>query len=298
MIWPSVVANYVVVTPVKDEQCYIARTLESVTTQTVRPLHWVVVDDNSTDGTPEIINSYLGKFEWISCIRVGGTTERKLGSAEVEAFSLGYESVRHLDHDYVVKLDADLSLPTDYFEKMLALFNEHPRLGIASGVYLEKHDDRWIPIGLPPYHAAGAAKMVRLPCYRAIRGFDLSPGWDTADEIKAWANGWETKHFTEIQFLHLKAEGSASGSLRTSYFHGEIYYVCGGGVLFFGGKLLHRTVTGKPFLLAGVMLLAGYVHSVILRRPKLVSAHEEKFYRRLLNRRIIQRLSSRLSPRV
>ena len=291
MTRPQTVANYIVVTPVKDEERYIAKTLQSVSSQTVRPICWVLVDDGSTDRTPEIICDYVRAFDWISCIRVEREPGRQLGSAEVRAFEIGYRSVLHLNHDYVVKLDADLSLPPDYFEQMLVRFNSNSRLGIASGLYLEEHDGRWNSVSLPPYHAAGAAKMVRVPCYQAIGGFPLLPGWDTADEIKAWAHGWETKHFPEILFCHLKAEGLASGSLGTSYFHGKIYYVCGGNLFFFCAKLLHRLLTGKPFLLSGVMLLAGYVHSALVRCPKLVNAREEKYYRRLLNRRILRGLT-------
>lgn len=292
------VANYIVVTPVKDEAKYIGRTLQSMSNQTVRPLRWVLVDDGSMDGTPGLISDYADRFEWISSIRLERQAARKLGSAEVRAFALGYESVQHLDHEYIVKLDADLSLPPDYFEQMLARFDANPRLGIASGIYLEEHGGKWKPVHLPSYHAAGAAKMLRTSCYKAIGGFQTLPGWDTADEIRAWVNGWETMHFPEVQLYHLKAEGAASGSLRTSYYHGKIYYVCGGGGLFFCMKVLHRVLTGKPFFLSGVMLLAGYGHSMLIRRPKLVTVHEERFYSRLLNRRLLHEIASHLSLRV
>jgi biofilm PGA synthesis N-glycosyltransferase PgaC len=289
--------SYIIVTPVKDEERYVAYTLESVIAQTVPPLHWVLVDDGSTDKTAEIIQTYMRNCEWISYIRVERNPERMLGYAEIKAFSLGYESVKHLCHEYVVKLDADLILPPNYFEQMLCRFRSNTRIGIASGVYLEKKKGIWNPVVLPQYHAAGAAKMARVACLHSIGGFPLLPGWDTVDEIKSWTSGWETVHFPEIQFRHLKAEGSAMGSLRMSYFHGEIYYVSGGNVLFFLGKLLHRTITGRPVLLAGEMLLFGYLHAVLSRRPKLVSSHEEAYYKRLLNRRITEKLTFRSSSR-
>jgi biofilm PGA synthesis N-glycosyltransferase PgaC len=292
------VSKYIIVTPVKDEERYVARTLQSVTEQTVRPLCWVLVDDGSTDRTPDIIRAYLDNFEWISYIRIERTAQRLLGSAEIRAFSIGYESVRHLEHEYVVKLDADLALPADYFEQMLCRFRDNASLGIASGLYLEEKKGSWSPVPLPQYHAAGAAKMVRVACFHAIGGFPLLPGWDTVDEIKALTRGWETGHFPDVQFYHLKSEGSASGSLRTSFFHGEIYYVCGGSALFFLGKLLHRMMADKPLLLAGALLLFGYLYAVLTRRPKLVSLHEETYYKRLLNRRIAEQLTSRLSFRV
>jgi biofilm PGA synthesis N-glycosyltransferase PgaC len=291
------VPKYVIVTPVKDEEQYVARTLLSVTNQTVRPLHWVLVDDGSTDSTPDIIQAYARNFEWISYIRIERTTERLLGSAEIRAFSFGYESIRQLEHDYVVKLDADLALPPDYFEQMLNRFRDNTSLGIASGVYLEEKVGSWAPVLLPEYHAAGAAKMARVACFNAIGGFPRFPGWDTVDEIKAWTHGWDTKHFPDLQFYHLKPEGSAVGSLRTNFYHGKIYYATGGGALFFCGKLLHRLVMSKPLILAGAMLLFGYLHAAAARHPKLVSSYEATYYKRRLNRRIAERFTSRASSR-
>ena len=43
-----------VVTPVRDEPPSIERTAESVARQALRPVHWIVVDDSSTDGIGEV----------------------------------------------------------------------------------------------------------------------------------------------------------------------------------------------------------------------------------------------------
>jgi glycosyltransferase involved in cell wall biosynthesis len=253
----------------------------------------VLVDDGSTDNTAKIIQEYAQSYDWILYRRVSSTPERKLGWAEVRAFGTGYEAVQGLDHAFVVKLDADLLLMPDYFEQMLNRFHANPKLGIASGSYQEEKDGIWKPVILPDYHAAGAAKMVKVECFNAIRGFPTSPGWDTADEIRAWANGWHTQNFPEVLFYHLKPEGSALGPLLTNYRHGEIYYVCGGGIVFFLGKLLHRMIAGRPPLISGFMLLSGYLHAATSRYTKLVTRQEQRFYRRLLNRRIKSRLTGR-----
>ena len=164
------------------------------------------------------------------------------------------------EYGFVVKLDGDLDLPTDYFEQLIARFQERDKLGVASGMYLEQQDDKWGARTMPVYHAAGAAKMVRTRCFQDIGGFPLSPGWDTADEIKAWAKGWETRHFPEIQFYHLKPEGSLHGA-GTHILHGEVYYVCGGGTFFFVFKVLDRMIFGKPLFYGGLLLLYGYLRA-------------------------------------
>jgi glycosyltransferase involved in cell wall biosynthesis len=289
---PSI-GSYLIVTPVKDEEELIDGTIRSVIAQTVRPSTWVIVDDGSRDRTPNIIQEYAAQHDWILQLTIDRDCRRRLGSAEIIAFGEGYELVRSRKHEFVVKLDGDIVLPPDYFSRILRCFSDNPRLGIASGLHLERYNGAWQQISLPKYHAVGAAKMIRTACLTAIGGFPTSPGWDTADEIKAWSKGWETAHFPEIQFYHLKPEGSASGTLRTSRLHGQIYHACGGGTLFLLLKVLQRSVFGKPFALAGISLLYGYLRAAVTRQAKLVTPQEQALYRRVLNERIFRRRGGR-----
>lgn len=41
----------VLISPVRDEEKYIEKTIQSVASQTILPVEWVIVDDGSTDGT-------------------------------------------------------------------------------------------------------------------------------------------------------------------------------------------------------------------------------------------------------
>ena len=146
---------------------------------------------------------------------------------------MGYDLVRNEAYDFIVKFDCDLDFAPDYFERLLRRFQEDPKLGIASVVYLENRNGKWKQVKMPPYHAAGQTKVVRAKCFADIGGFVVSRGWDTVDEIRAHAMGWNTRHFEDLFFYHLKAEGSGIGFLRTNEMHGEIFYLTGGGQLFF-----------------------------------------------------------------
>lgn len=281
--------NYILISPVRDEEKYIVQTLDSVINQTIKPAKWIIVDDASSDRTPEIIASYRKKFPWIEILRIDRDTARQPGSPIVNAFNRGYQMIKGGEFDFVVKLDCDLRFAPDYFEKLLKEFEKDPRLGIASGIYLQDHGKGWMPIKMPAYHTAGACKFMRKQCFTQIDGFVATKGWDTIDEIRAQMNGWRTRHFVELVMYHLKNEGSGIGILKTSVMHGEIFYMTGGSKLFFIAKVLHRMVTTRPVLIGGLMLLYGYLKPFLKRRKRLVTDDEAKFYSTLLLSRLLGR---------
>ena len=287
--------SYIVVTPAKDEVRHIERTLQSMVAQTHRPLRWIVVDDGSSDGTSEIVAKYAEAHSFIRHLKAERITNRATGTAEVRAFHRGFALVRAEDFGCIVKLDADLSFDADYFERLLTHFHQDPKLGIASGVYLETHSgEEWQEIEMPSYHAAGASKVIRKQCFEEIDGFIEQRGWDTVDEIKAIARGWHTGHFRELQMKHWKPEGTGMGLLRTSYMHGEIYYRTRGDLLFFALKVLRR-VAEKPVVLGSISMAWGYLHSFFQRREPLVTPSEGRHYRQLLTQRLGQ-MARRLLP--
>ena len=186
----SILPSYVVVTPVRDEERFIGDTLASMLSQTHKPLRWVIVDDGSTDRTPEILRAGTAGLNWVTVVSTN-SKRRHLGSAEVLAFERGlHEIAPELPYAYVVKLDGDLRLPIDYFQRLLTRMSMRERCGIASGVYCEDTGSGWLPVRMPPYHAAGASKTVRRECFEAIGGFVARKGWDTVDEIRAGLLGW------------------------------------------------------------------------------------------------------------
>ena len=61
--------KYVLVTPVRNEERFIEKTLASVCAQTLLPERWVIVDDGSNDRTPDIVKKYAREYPWIELVR-------------------------------------------------------------------------------------------------------------------------------------------------------------------------------------------------------------------------------------
>lgn len=289
--------KYIVISPVKDEECYIEDTIKSVIGQTITPSKWIIVDDGSIDNTVNIIEKYSHNYQWIKLIRISRDARRMPGSAVINAFNAGYQLIKDTNYDYIVKLDCDLRFGPDYFGGLISKFQEDEKLGIASGIYLENKRGFWNAIIMPAYHAAGASKIIRKECFQQIGGFVPFRGWDTVDEIRAQTKGWRTCHFKELQFYHLKTEGSGIGQLRTNIMLGEIYYLTGGSRFFLLLKIIHRILFYRPFLAAGLMMSWGYLRPLVLRRKLLVSSEESEFYKQLLNRRIYNKIKELLPVR-
>jgi poly-beta-1,6-N-acetyl-D-glucosamine synthase len=284
--------KYVIISPVKDEEAYVEQTLHSVTAQSLKPILWVVVDDGSRDGTAEILHRYSSKHPYIWVVSHPMAGKRQLAFSEVRAFNWGCELIRSVEYDYIVKLDCDLSFEPDYFENLLRKFVYDKQLGIASGVYFErKRGGVWKEALMPPYHAAGASKVMRRACFEDIKGFVPAPGWDTVDEIRAMGHGWKTRHFRDLRMNHNKPEGSTMGAFNTSIMQGEAYYRSGGSKLFFILKALHRA-TSRPYLLSALGLLWGYLSAILVRKTLLVTESEARFYKALLLGRLTARRKS------
>jgi poly-beta-1,6-N-acetyl-D-glucosamine synthase len=278
--------RYAVISPAKDEEAYAAKMIESLVGQTLRPVCWVIVDDGSRDRTNEIAESYAKTFPWIQVEQIRRDRTRYPGPAVVAAFNAGLKKLDGVQYDFLVKLDMDLILPPNYFEQILARFVNDPKLGIASGVYMENWNGKWITVSMPEYHAAGASKVMRRKCFEEIDGYVPEIGWDTVDEIRAMARGWKTRHFPDLPFQHLRQEGRGVGLLRNNQKNGVAYYLMGGGVFFLIFKIPFRMVTTKPRILGGLALLWGYLACLLSGRKRLVSADEGKLYRRILRGRL------------
>src|SRR6476620_9410068 len=160
--------GYLLVTPCRDEAKYARRTLDSVTGQTVLPSLWIIVDDGSTDETPQILREYAERFPWIQIVTRGDRGDRKLGGGVIDAFYAGYETIDPDEFDYVCKLDLDLDLPLTYFERLMQRMEQDPRVGTASGKPFYLLDGRKVMEVCGDENSVGMVKFYRTECFKQI----------------------------------------------------------------------------------------------------------------------------------
>ncbi len=265
--------SYVIITPAYNEAQYIGMTIESVIAQTIRPLLWVIVDDGSTDETAEIIKSYAQKHEWIRYVHRRKTPGQTYFGSNVHAIMEGYEQVKDLSFGYVAILDTDISLPPTYYETVLGRFNQDPKLGIASGVYENLVRGKLHKVLNDRRSTPKAIMVFRREVFEQIDGFlPLAfGGEDTAACIMARMEGWRTWSFPDVKVVHLRPTGTGNGGnmLSVRFNQGVCEYNLAMHPLFFLLKACRRTLLERPYIIGGLMRLAGYLWAV-LRRDKIV----------------------------
>jgi glycosyltransferase involved in cell wall biosynthesis len=260
--------KYVIVTPVRDEETYIALTAESIIHQTVPPKQWVIVNDGSTDKTGHVIDDYARHYPWIRTVHQPDRGYRKWGAGIIEAFYAGFHALTCPDWDFMCKLDGDLSFDPTYFEALWGKFSEDSRLGIAGGYLYHVEDGRKVIEQHPRFHVRGGAKVYRRACWDALGGLWVGPGSDTVDEVKANMLNWSTKSFTDLQIQHHRWTGAAYGRWGGIVKNGKTDYVSGYHPLFVIAKSCARLFQ-RPYVVGSVGLVYGYVQARMERTPQV-----------------------------
>ena len=270
--------NYYIVIPAHNEEAFIALTLQSLLSQTILPKKVVVVNDNSTDKTDEIVKAFAKKNPFITLVNKTSEAIHLPGSKVIQAFHKGFETLDE-DYDVIVKLDADLILPNNYFETILNIFEKDPTVGMAGGfAYIEKNG-QWILENLTDKdHIRGAFKAYRKECFEQIGNLKPAMGWDTVDELLSKFYGWKVITDASLIVKHLKPTG-ANYNKTARYKQGEAFYTLGYGFLITtiaSAKL--AMMKKKPLLFLDY--IKGFVKAKSVKTPLLVNPEQAKFIRK------------------
>ena len=104
--------NVLVITPTYNERKNIVLLIEKILRKNPK-YHLLVIDDNSPDGTGQIVKKMQGKYKNLFIEE----REKKsgLGTAYIHGFSWALKN----DYDYIVQIDADLSHNPDDIPKLV-----------------------------------------------------------------------------------------------------------------------------------------------------------------------------------
>jgi glycosyltransferase involved in cell wall biosynthesis len=266
---------YYIVIPTYNEEAFIALTLQSLISQTVLPKKVIVVNDNSTDKTAEIVLAFAKDNPFITLVNKTSEAIHLPGSKVIQAFQKGFETLDE-DYDLIVKIDADLIFPSNYFETIIKHFQSDSTIGMAGGFcYIEKNGD-WVLENLTDKdHIRGALKAYRKETFQQIGGLKPAMGWDTVDELLCKFYNWKVVTDSTLHVKHLKPTG-ANYNKTARYKQGEAFYTLGYGfwiTAIASAKL--AMMKKKPLLFLDY--IKGFWKAKNAKTPLLVSNEQAKF---------------------
>lgn len=110
-----------VLMPAYNSEKYVGAAIESILNQTFADFEFIIINDGSTDGTPEIINKYARADKRIRFI------DNKKNQGIIAAANAGLDLCRG---EYIARMDSDdISLP-GRLEKEVAYMDAHPECGV------------------------------------------------------------------------------------------------------------------------------------------------------------------------
>ena len=274
--------RYVLITPARNEETFITKTLDSMVVQTLLPERWVIVDDGSTDRTAEIVEGYANRYPWIELIRRRQDADRNFAS-KAHSVALAFTRATPFEFDVVGNLDADVSFQPGYMEFLMRKFSEDTELGVAGTPFTQDggYDSSKDSFEGENY-VAGPCQLFRRECFQEIGGYvpNRAGGVDWIAVMTARMKGWRVRSFAEKRYHHHRTLGTAQkGPLPALFSYGEKDFYLGGSLVWELFRVTYR-MAKKPVVLGGLALLGGYAWAALRRMKRVVTPELMHFHRR------------------
>lgn len=273
--------NYIVVTACKNEAENLPKLIDSIITQTIKPVLWVIVDDGSEDDTPKITDDATRKYGWVHVLRLE-EGRRDLGIHYAAIIKMGFDYAssycrkKNLEYSYVGNLDGDLTLECTFYEKLINEFERDPELGIASGGTKHIMGDRIKYAKVSVNEPSGGHMLIRRKCFEDCGGVPLSYSIDSVLKAKSRIRGWKTRRFEENMATEIRDVGSAEGYWKGFVHTGEASYYLNLNPLHVAVKIIQYTF-GKSYY-GGVAFLVGYFGNFISRRKQIEDEEIRRYF--------------------
>jgi glycosyltransferase involved in cell wall biosynthesis len=261
---------------VKNAESIIKKAVDSLCNQSfpAQNTELIVVDGNSKDNTVKIIKSSLKKdLQNVKIIS--------------ESSGLGFARqmvVEKATGKYIVWLDADMTLSTDYLQNQVKFMEAHPEVGIAGGKYCV-HIGHGLAADLENivyavdsvygqrgnaskfgYLPGAEGAIYRVDAVRPLGGFDTrinGAAEDTEMAYRVRANGWELAMTKE---MFTESTRSSWQSLWKQY----VWYGRGGHFIFHKDPNALNLLQMSP--------IAGFLAGILRSPGAYLLTHNKSFF--------------------
>jgi glycosyltransferase involved in cell wall biosynthesis len=210
-----------VVTTVYNGEPYVDRAIPGILAQTFTDFEYIVVDDGSTDRTPEILRELAARDPRVRVFSPG-----RMGVAA--AANYGIAQARG---EYIARQDFDDRSYPDRLRLQVAFLDAHPEVGVVGGYYVlvdENRNERYVRMP-PTEHSTILAAMARyIPFANTVVAFRRRvwseaggyPQVSDLEDLLFWVQvgklGWRFANIPEVigeHYVH-----------ATSFFHRSFKY--------------------------------------------------------------------------
>ncbi|AFV22946.1 glycosyl transferase family protein [Methanolobus psychrophilus R15] len=274
--------DYIIVTPCKNEEKSLPGLIESVLNNTIKPNLWVIVDDGSTDSTPDILRDFEGKYGWVHIIH-GVESVRDLTfhySKIVDhaiKYAIGFCENNDIPCDFISLIDADMLLGKDFFESILERMNSDPCIGVCSGSAAYYLNGSLVNETGRSQNPIGGLRVWRKKCFEDSGGFPQSYSADSVSNVLAILGGWKIMKYNDIIAITARPTTSTEGFWKGYKTRGKSDYYRGYHPLYVLFKSVKYCLK-RPYYI-GVAYLYGFVYGVFFIKEKIHIPEVRCYYR-------------------
>ncbi len=282
---PATTAAVAVITPCLNEESTLAALVSSIAEQSHPPSRWIIVDDGSTDGSVDLARSLTAGLPWAEVIALSADSNGDRNfSKKARAVNTGYERMQQdgVTPDFIACVDADVELPSDFFEVAVQKFDDDSELGVTGGRFLHPVNGELKVRKEHDAHVPGPAQVFRRETFDAIGGYlELRHGGiDTVANYLARREGWTTSTFDDLTFTHARQMGTGGGRslMRAAYQLGQQDWDLGTLPEFEALKVV-KDLREEPIVIGSLLRAVGYLISVVRRRDRSTPPDVQSFIR-------------------
>lgn len=285
---------FLLLTPAHDEADQAASLVAAVRASSLAPSRWLVVDDNSSDGTREAFLEAGRDLPFLRVQRIESRGEY-MAFRYSEVLRAGLAQSDVAADGYLGILDADIRFGPDYWQKLRARFDEDPKLGVASGALCAAGPDGQLRLeaGQHADLPRGGLRLVRGQCLSDAGGVKRSRACDTVMSTRARLAGWRTVLFDDILASSTRPTASRADYQNVAKSFGQRYYDIGRPAWYALYKACSSAARGDAERARG--LLEGYFGEALHRRERAADRALRRYYRWEPQRRWLVRCRAALA---
>ncbi len=262
----------------------------------MKPIVWVIVDDNSDDASSDLINDAICKHPWIHCLTLNEKCGYDLEEHYADVCRRGFNyalkitSTLNYSYSYIGLSDADMIYPKDYFCRLISFLDDNIEYGLVCGnLFIWDVNGNHYNISCSNgknVSVSGTGRLWRVEAFDESEGYLKVKSPDSVSNIKLLLRGWKIKRLEDVVYYQTRETGDKINIFYGYYNRGKRAYYLNANILSVINTLLYILTSCEKYKLKKCLsYFSGYIYSFLKRSDKISDIEVKKYngsYKRVL----------------